>query len=451
MARCSMVAAMTGFAAWLFCLVPVLADDGWTGFRGSRGDSVAEGAELPLHWSEERGIAWKVELPGGGWSQPVVQGGRVYVTCAAPIGEDRTTPINAGLAGVFNAANRGEQSSGDYRFQVLAFDSGSGELVWERVVHEGIPRLPKHRANSFASETPASDGKRVVASFGANGMWCLSTDGEVLWDKQLGAFPMQMGWGTGSSPVIFEERVFVLSDNDQESFLSAIDLDSGDELWRVAREEKSNWSTPYVWRNASRTELVVAGGTAMRSYDPQTGDLLWEMKGSGRAAMSPVGSRERVFLDSADRMTGGRGMLAAVASGGAGDLTLPPGERSSPQVPWSVPLNSYRVASPLLYHDCLYLLEQGSGVIRCFDAASGKLHYQQRLPQSGGSYASPWGAADRVYCLDLNGQTVVLRSGPAFEVLTTNRLQDGQFGASAAIDNNRLLLRGSRHLYCMAP
>lgn len=426
------------------------AEEDWSGFRGHHADGVVRETELPLNWGEGQNVAWRVELPGGGWSQPVVRGGRVFVTCAVPAGEDKTTPIDAGFAGLFNAANRGEKSNGEYLFQVLALDARTGNIDWERTVHKGVPLLPKHRSNTFASETPVANGEKLVVSFGANGLACFDLDGNLVWEKKPVAFPMQMGWGTGSSPVIFEDRVFVLCDNDQESFIAALNLATGEELWRMKRQEMSNWSTPYLWRNATSTELVVAGGTAMRSYDPKTGDLLWEMKASGRAAMSPVGAPEFVCVDSADRLTGGRGTLAAVRVGAKGVVTIPTGKEENAAVAWSLPLNSYRVASPLLYKDCLYLLEQGSGVIRCVDATTGKLHYQKRLPQSIGTYASPLGAAGRVYCLDQKGLTVVLRAGPEFEILASNQLEDGTFGASAAVTGDRLLLRGSRHLYCIS-
>ena len=428
----------------------VCAEEGWTGFRGRHADGVVRETDLPLHWGEGRNIAWRIELPGGGWSQPVVRGGRVFVTCAVPAGEDKATPIDAGLAGVFNAANRGEKSSGEYLFKLIALDAQTGRIDWDRTVRRGVPRLPKHRSNTFASETPAAEGNKLVVSFGPNALACFDIEGELVWERDPVVFPMQMGWGTGSSPVIYGDRVFILCDNDQESFLSALDLTTGAELWRMKRDEKSNWSTPYLWRNPARTELVVAGGTAMRSYDPKTGELLWEMKASGRAAMSPVGAAGFVCVDSADRLTGGRGILAAVRVGAKGAITIPKTQEEDSAVAWSLPLNAYRVASPLLYNDCLYLLEQGSGVIRCVDAKTGKLHYQKRLPQSVGTYASPLGAAGRVYCLDQKGLMAVLRSGPEFEILASNQLEDGMFGASAAVAGDRLLLRGSRHLYCIS-
>jgi hypothetical protein len=186
----------------------------------------------------------------------------------------------------------------------------------------------------------------------------------------------------------------------------------------------------------------------MRSYDPATGELLWEMKGSGRTAMTPVADGDLLLVDSYDRLTGRSGILAAIRPGASGDISLKPRETSSEFIAWSQAVNGYRVGSPLLYQSCLYQLDQQSGIIRCYDSATGKLHYRQRLPGATGFTASPWAAAGRVYCLDQHGQTTVIKAGPAFKVLAANQLDD-LFWASPAIDGNRLLLRGVERLYCI--
>jgi outer membrane protein assembly factor BamB len=322
-------------------------------------------------------------------------------------------------------------------------------VVWEQTVHEGKPRFGKHRTNTFASETPATDGELVIAYFGNTGISCYDLEGKRLWTKDLGAFPTQANWGTGSSPVLFGDAVFVQCDNEQSSFLVAFDKRSGNELWRVPRDEQSNWSTPYLWKNKERTELVAAGGKKIRSYAPATGELLWEMQGSGRTSLTPVGSDELLYVDSVVRFTGSPGRLAAIRAGAAGDISLTPKETSSPAVAWSVTLNSYRNASPLLYADCLYMTEQHQGVVRCFDARTGKLHYQKRLPQATGGNASPWAMGNRICCLDEVGLTVVFEPGPEFTVVASNKLDEDMFWASAAVAGNRLILRSLETLYCI--
>jgi outer membrane protein assembly factor BamB len=281
------------------------------------------------------------------------------------------------------------------------------------------------------------------------GVYCYDLSGKLLWSKDLGSYPMQMDWGSGSSPVLHDELVFIQCDNDESSFLVALDKKSGDEVWRVTRDEQSNWATPLIWKNGQRTELVVGGGGKMRSYEPATGKLLWEMAGSGRCSDSPVASDKLLYVDSANRLTGLRGILAAIKPGASGDISLPEESTSSDFVAWSAKLTGHRVASPLVVSDCLYLLEQQAGIIRCLDATTGKEHYRQRLPGATGLTASPWTAGGKVFCLDQSGQTFVLAPGSEFKVLTTNKLADEMFWASPAVARDSLFLRSIDHLYCI--
>jgi outer membrane protein assembly factor BamB len=249
--------------------------------------------------------------------------------------------------------------------------------------------------------------------------------------------------------VVYGDAVLIQCDNQRESFLVALDKTTGAEMWRVARDEKTNWSTPYLWRNAAREELVVAGGVKMRSYDPATGNLLWNMAGSGRTAASPVGNAEMLFVDSVESFHGSPGLLAAVRPGARGDVSLRDGETTNEFVAWSMVLRSYRNASPLLYRGCLYMLEQSRGIVRCFDARTGELHYKERLPDSSGFMASPWANDDKVFLLDDAGSTFVLAAGPRYKLIRSNRLSDGIVWSSPAVVGDRLLIRGMTHLYCI--
>jgi outer membrane protein assembly factor BamB len=260
---------------------------------------------------------------------------------------------------------------------------------------------------------------------------------------------MQLGWGTGSSPVLHGGRVFIQCDNDQKSFLVALDKKTGDELWRVDRDEKSNWSTPYIWKNKQRTELITAGGSKLRSYNPDNGQVLWEMSGAGRNSLTPVGDQELLYADSVDRLMGRRGPVVAIRAGASGDISLKHGETSNAFVAWSSQLLTCRVASPLLYEGCLYLLDQQRGQVRCYDAKTGKEYYNERLEGTKGFTSSPWANDGKVFCLDETGVTVVLKAGPKLEVLATNKL-DEMFWSSVAVMDEKLLLRGVDHLYCIA-
>ena len=429
---------------FLIVLASVANAEDWTQFRGPRGDGVVRDANPPERWGEESNVIWKVALPGRGWSQPVTSKRRVFVTTAESEKEEKP---RRGETGIVPEAL--DPQKHEYRWQVLCLDADTGKVIWKRTAYEGKPRARKHRSNTYASETPATDGQLLIACFGMTGISCYDFDGNRLWDKDLGAFPTQAGWGTGSSPVIHGDAVFIQCDNDKSSFLLALDKRSGDELWRKARDEPSNWSTPYLWKNRVRTELVTTGGKKMRGQDPQTGEMLWEMNATGRTSATAVGNEELLYVDSVERFTGSPVRLVAIRAGGAGDISLKPDEKGGPFVAWSIAYNTYHNTSPLLVDDCLYMLEQHSGIIRCYDARTGKLHYQQRLPEATGSTASPWMAGGKIYCLDEVGRTSVLESGTKFKLLATNRLDEDLFWASAAFTGDRLILRSMEHLYCI--
>ncbi len=427
--------------------------ENWPQFRGA-GNGIVENGKLPVEWSADKNVVWKVAMAGVGWSQPVVWGDKVFITAAESDEQTKPSPNNTGpgfggFAGFFkaDAAYSLQPPNSTHRWKLFCLDAATGNTVWEKLVREGRPTMRIHANNTYASETPATDGERIIAYFGMMGVYCYDLDGEVLWSKELGAHPMQFGWGTGSSPVLLGEHVYVQCDNDKASFLVALDKKTGDEAWRVDRNEKSNWSTPYVWKNKLRTELVTAGGNEMRSYDPATGECLWSMKGSGRTATTPVGDEELLFVDSYDRLTGGHGVLSAIRPGATGDVSLKPGD-SNEHVAWSLQLRAYRIASPLLHDGRLYVFDQNLGIVRCHDAKTGAELDRQRLPGSKGFVASPLVNDGRIYCVDQNGRTTVLEAGPKPRVLAANELNE-MCWASPAVSGDRFLIRTVDNLYCV--
>ncbi|MBI3461725.1 MAG: PQQ-binding-like beta-propeller repeat protein, partial [Planctomycetes bacterium] len=276
-------------AVWFILSAAGQADgQTWPQFRGPGGDGIAT-TKHPETWSAGEHLAWKTKIPGVGWSQPIVWGDKVFVTTAAAEGQNRPQPGDwspgdglGGLSAFLGSFRR--PPNAEYRWKVLCLSLADGKVLWEQDAHVGKPANPIHARNSYATETPVTDGERVIASFGPAGVYCFDASGKLLWGKQLGTYKIQMDWGTGSSPVLHEELVFLQCDNQQQSFLVALDKRTGDEVWRVARDEQSNWCTPYIWKNERRTELVTGGGGKMRSYDPATGKLHWEIAGSGRCA-----------------------------------------------------------------------------------------------------------------------------------------------------------------------
>jgi len=379
--------------------------------------------------------------------------GKVFVTTAVSDKGQRPKPgdWSPGDAGVLTMliGNYRRPPGVEYQWKVLCLDAKSGDVLWEQTAHTGRPRVPIHINNTYATETPVTDGERIIAYFGMVGVYCYDLAGKLLWSKDLGSYPQQMDWGSGSSPVLLDELAIIQCDNDKASFIVALNKTSGDEVWRVKRDEKSNWCTPVVWKNDQRTELVVGGGSKMRSYDPASGKLLWEMTGSGRCSVSPVVGGDFLYVDSGDRLTGQRGILAAIRPGASGDISVTAPGATNDYVAWSQDLTGHCVASPLVAGDCLYLCEQKAGIIHCLDAQTGKRHYRQRLPGATGLTASPWTMDGKVFCLDQSGQTFVLDAGPQFKVLATNKLPDEMFWASAAVAGDSLFLRGVDHLYCI--
>jgi outer membrane protein assembly factor BamB len=472
----------------------------WPGWRGPQANGVVSGISLATQWGTNQNILWTVEIPGAGWAQPVVWKGKIFLTTAVTANQKKPKggefdpgvafggrgprgPGGPGGPGFgprsdgdssSNARPSGAESPGPsdrrgppfggqggftppppppapdavYQWKVICLDAGSGKILWDKTAREGRPATPIHRNNTYASETPVTDGELLFAYFGMHGLYSFDLDGKLKWRRDLGSFPTQMGWGSGSSPILYGDLVYVQCDNDKESFLLAVDKKTGKDFWKVPRDEKSNWSTPYIWRNHLRTELVTGGGKMVRSYNPENGQLLWELSANGRTAITPVGDDDFLYVDSFDRMMGGRGTLVAVKAGGKGDISLGSGDTNNNFVAWCTRLSSYRVASPLVYAGCLYQLDQQSGMVRCFDAKTGESYYKERLPGARGFTASPWASDGKVFCLDETGTTFALSPGRHLEIASTNRLEETMW-ASPAVAGDRLLLRGVDHLYCI--
>jgi outer membrane protein assembly factor BamB len=340
-----------------------------------------------------------------------------------------------------------------YRWDVLCLDAKTGQVQWRKTARTGRPPLPRHSSNSFATETPVTDGKRVYAYFGMTGLYCYDLSGELQWEKDLGTFAMRAGWGTASSPVLFDGKLFLQIDNEQQSFVTALDALTGEEVWRVERAEPSQYSTPIIWQNSLRSELI-AGGQVFRSYDPNTGKLLWQLDmEKGRSSASPLAVGDRLYVGTELRNRGGSddggGFLFAVTPGGAGDITPRDGANSGRYVAWKIGRSGLQMASPAYCAGHLYLLDRRSGILHCVDAETGRTAYRTRIPGARAFWASPWTCGDQVFCLDDGGTTHVLAGGPEFRVVGKNAI-DEQSWSSPAIADRALFLRTLEHLYCIS-
>lgn len=413
-----------------------LADE-WPQFRGPGYDGVAK-SKFPESWSVTENVRWEIPVAGEGWSCPIVWGDRVILTAAVPTGDD-PGPIDSYRP---DRGTPSELSKFKYRWEVICVDKATGKLRWKQSPLAGSPRLPRHQDNSYATETPVTDGQRIVVYFGMMGLYCYDMDGNLQWEKDLGNYEMRAGWGTSSSPVLFEDRVLLQIDNEQQSFVVALDAKSGDELWRADREEPSQYSSPVIWQNSLRTELVT-GGEVCRSYDPETGRVLWELDmEKGRSSSTPLVVGDRLFVGTEFRNRGG-------SDDGGGYLFAVRPTEDGIKIDWKSPDSGIQMASPVLANDHLYLFERRSGTLHCINASTGKKAYRQRVPGARAFWASPVVQDDKVFALDDAGTTHVIASGSEFRVLRRNVLGERTW-STPAISNGALFIRTSHRLFCIA-
>lgn len=412
--------------------------DDWPQFRGPHANGVATEGTPPSEWDSETNVAWKVSIPGRAWSAPIVWNDKVFVTTAVEIYEGG------------RKHDGGNRDPIKLRCELHCLDLGTGSTLWQKVAKETKPSITTHYENTFASETPATDGERVIAYFGMTGIFCYGLEGNLIWEKDLGTFQIYGNWGTASSPVIYGDHVFVQVDSEQDSFLLALNKRTGEQVWRIPRDEGSGWASPIIWKNSHRTELVV-GGLTTRSHDPETGDLLWQLEMiGGRSHSSPTAMGDLLVVGNEERANKGAGTggIFAVRAGASGDITLPRGKLSNEGVVWAHPADGTEVSSPLIHAGFVYILTRHGGIVTCYDAESGEKIYRKRLPGSRAFWASPLAYDGKVFFPDDTGTTHVLSPGREFKLLGANKISD-RFWASSAIAGNSLLLRGEKALYCI--
>jgi outer membrane protein assembly factor BamB len=367
---------------------------------------------------------------------------RVYLTSV--INSGHTEPPKKGL---YFGGERLTPSPDQHFWTVWCLDFETGRVCWKTQVHEGAPATSIHLKNTYASETPVTDGERVYAYFGNTGLFCLDLAGKELWSQKLGTFQTRFGWGTASSPVLHGDRLYLVNDNEEQSFLVAFDKRSGDEVWRVNREEKSNWATPYVWVTAQRTELVVPGRQRVRSYGLD-GTLLWELGGMSSIVIpTPLAHQGLLYVCSGYVGDKTRPVFA-IRPGARGDIGLKPEEDHNAWVAWRQPAAGPYNPSPLGYGEYLYVLFD-FGFLACYDARTGREVYpKQRLNAAGTSAftASPWAWDGKVFCLSEDGETFVVQAGPEFKLLRKNNLDEMSL-ATPAIARGSLFIRTATKLY----
>jgi outer membrane protein assembly factor BamB len=397
----------------------------WPTWRGPHNTGVSTTAQPPTEWSETKNVRWKIELPGRGAASPIVWGDRVYVLSAVP-------------------ADRAAGARSVHRFLVMAYNRKDGKIVWQQTAKEEAPHEGTHQEfGTMASPSALTDGEHIIASFESRGIYAYDMSGKPVWQKDLGDKSMRNEFGEGSTPALYKDKLFVVWDHQAGSFIVALNKRTGEEIWRTKRDEIDSWATPIVVEHGDRAQVVTGAMRGVRAYDADTGTVVWETGGlTMNPIPSPVAGDGFVFLMSGFR---GNSLKAIRLADAKGDIT------GSSAIVWTLDRDTPYVPSPLLYDGILYFLKANNALISAFEAKTGKPLYQAQriegLPSN--VFASPVGAAGKIYVLGQEGTAVVLKHGPVMEPLATNKLDD-RFDASPALVDGEIFLRGYKSLYCIA-
>jgi outer membrane protein assembly factor BamB len=442
--------------------------DNWPGFRGPKSLPVSENPNLPEKWSKSENVEWVAEVPGVGWSSPVVWGRDVFLTSAVSDQPMKQPSLGTEFSNDYMAELRGQGLSSEevnerlyardrempneivIGLNLYCYDLEDGKLRWERQVYKGSPPGGRHRKNSFASETPVTDGENVYAYFTQLGLYAFDRDGKELWSTPLKAHPTIRDYGTGASPALHGDRLFVLNDNEEESFLAAFDKRTGKELWRTPRSfgtpRKTGWSTPFVWENAARTEIVTVGPGAVISYDLD-GKELWRLSRMGAVAIqSPFAWNGLLYVTSGTSGDDNR-PIVSIRPGGSGDITPKEPETKNEHVVWynRIAGGTY-LPTPIVYDGSLYVLYE-KGIFARYDLETGERSYRSRIAPGAAAFtSSPWAYNGKIFALSEEGTTYVIEAGDTFRLLGENALEDFSL-ASPAIVGDRLLVRTQTRLY----
>ncbi|HET6372427.1 MAG TPA: PQQ-binding-like beta-propeller repeat protein, partial [Candidatus Polarisedimenticolia bacterium] len=422
----------------------------WPQFRGPAASGIGDGQGIPATWNltTKENIRFKTEVPGISLSSPIMWGDRIFVSTAISAAGDRT--FRTGLYGDPTSVD----DLSEHSFKLYALDAKSGAIVWEREVHRAKPTVRRHLKSSLANATPATDGKRVVVLFGSIGLLAAyDFSGQKLWEKEIGILDCndpQAGdaeWGHASSPILHGDLILVQGDRRKDSFVAAYKIETGEQVWRVPREEPSTWATPNILPATTGDELVT-NGHVIRAYEPKTGKLLWTLSPNSEVVVAtPVVGDGKVFI------TAGYPPIRpiyAVRPGQRGDLTLPEGKSESPAIAWSHERGGTYLPTPLLYRGHLYLVNN-NGILTCYRADTGEMVYQTRIGEVGVSFSSSPIAADgRIYFASESGDVYVLRAGPSFELLATNAM-DEVVMATPAVSDGLLVVRTLGHVVGIGP
>ena len=427
----------------LCCLMPQVsfAEVNWPCFRGPS-CGIVEDEVLPVSWSTTENVKWKIDVVGRAWSSPVVWGDKIFLTTVASEGH-----VEEAKKGLYFGGNRNKPPSAIHHWIVYCYDWASGKTLWQKTIHTGKPAEPVHIKNTYASETPVTDGERVYFYFGNLGVFCFDLQGKEVWQKRIDPVKMRYNWGTAASPVLHGDRLFIINDNEDKSYLLALDKKTGDEVFRVQRDEKSNWVMPYIWENAERTELVTCGTGKVRSYDLD-GRLLWELRGMSVIAIpTPVEANGLLYLCSGYVGDKKNRPIYAVKAGASGDITPEDEQDTGKYIAWYHKFGGPYNPSPIAYEDYFYILYD-RGTLSCYQGRTGELIYEkQQLARDARAFtASPWANDGKLFFLSEDGDTFVVKAGPEFKVLGRNALNEMCMATPATLRGS-IIIRTLNKLY----
>jgi len=433
-------------AAFAGMLIPALAQDGikqqWPQFRGYRGAGILDQAGTPTTWNPgtKENILWDIPIPGLAHSSPVIWEDKIFLTTA--VSSSRQDSLKIGLYGDTDMSQ--DQSIHD--FNVYCIDKKTGKIIWENLACQGIPKERRHTKSTFANPTPATDGKYLVVSFGANGLYCYDLDGRLIWKKDLGKLatgPFDENgteWGFSSSPVIHKDRIIVQADLLSNSFLAVYDLKTGGEIWKVNREEISSWGSPAIYEGKEKTQIILNGYPHMKSYDFETGREIWKLSGVGDApAPTAIVANDLIYLNSAH---GKSQPIVAIRPTASGDLTLGDTVTGSEHIAWMLKRGGAYMATLLVCGENLYNM-QINGLLTVLDPLSGKVRYKQNIGKTFS--ASPVASDGKIYLTAETGEVYVLQDGPEYKLLAENNMGDPCM-ATPAISKGMLVFRTQHQL-----
>ena len=425
-----------------------ISQGNWPQFRGAYASGVADGFPTPTKWDVEKSVnvLWKTPIPGLGHSSPVLWGDKIFITTA--ISGKAKDPLKVGLYGDITPV----EDDTSHQFKVYCLDKNTGKILWEKVAATGVPKIKRHPKSTNANPSVATDGKRIVAFFGSEGMYCYDLQGNLQWKKDLGVLDAgyyqvpDAQWGYASSPVIYDGSVIVQADVQQNAFLASFSLKDGKEQWRTKRDDVPTFGTPTIAEVNGRATIIVNGWKHIGGYDAETGLELWKLRGGGDIpAPTPVVAGNLAYVTNAH---GSMSPIYAIKLDSAGDISLKGDDTENAGVAWSSRRDGSYMPTPLVYGDYLYICRD-NGIAVCFEAKTGKKVYEERLGTGRSGFTASVIAGDgKIYFTSEDGDIYVVKSGPKFELLATNPMGEVCM-ATPALSAGTLYYRTQSHLIAL--